>query len=112
MTITYTWTINALDCIPDVDGKTDYVVTAHWSCAGTDGTYQGFVYNTASFVVDPDKADYVPFSDLTEEQVVGWVKGSLTEDGVAATEAAIQTQIQNQLTPPIVHPPLPWATPV
>jgi hypothetical protein len=28
-----------------------------------------------------------------------------------ATEAAVEQQIQNQINPPIVTPPLPWATP-
>jgi hypothetical protein len=27
-----TWTISQMDCIPDVDGKQDYVVTTHWQC--------------------------------------------------------------------------------
>jgi hypothetical protein len=26
-----------------------------------------------------------------------------------ATEAAVQSQIDNQINPPIVYPPLPWA---
>ena len=111
MNNTYNWTISALDCIPDVDGKLNYVVVAHWQCQGTDGTFFGQVYNTATFVVNPDKPDYIPYADLTEEEVVGWVQASLTPDGVAATEQSIDMQIQAQVSPPIVTPPLPWAQP-
>lgn len=112
MTIQYTWTITALDCIPDVDGKLNYVVVAHWTAAGTDGTYSGSVYNTATFAVDPEKPNYTPFDQLTEAEVVSWVQASLTPEGVAATEASIDTQIENQINPPIVSPSLPWAAPI
>ena len=111
MSNTYNWTISALDCIPDLDGKLDYVVVAHWQCQGTDGTFFGQVYSTATFVVDPQKTDYVPYADLTEELVVAWVQDAIGEDGVAATYASIDTQIENQVNPPIITPPLPWATP-
>lgn len=110
MSNSYTWLITSLDCIPNVDGKTDYVVTAHWTCQGTDGTFSGSVYNTATFVVDPSKPDYVPYADLTEAEVVSWVQASLTPEGVEATEQAIDLQIQAQINPPIVTPPLPWQT--
>ncbi len=107
--ITYNWTISALDCIPNLEGKTDYVVTAHWACDGTDGTYSGRVYSTQSFTVDAEKPDYIPFDQLTEADVVAWVQAAMGEDGVAATEASIDSQIENQINPPIITPPLPWA---
>lgn len=111
MSNTYTWSIAALDCIPDLDGKMDYVVVAHWTCTGTDGTFSGSVYNTQSFTVDPAKPDYIPFADLTEAEVISWVQDAMGEDGVNATYANIDSQIENQVNPPIVTPPLPWAQP-
>ena len=104
------WTITTLDCKPNVDGLVDYVVTAHWDCTATDGTYSGRVYSTTSFEVDPNKPDYVPYADLTEAQVVEWVQASLGAETVAATEENVLQQIENQKNPPIVTPPLPWAT--
>ena len=111
MSNTYNWTISALDCIPNIDGKTDYVVTAHWQCQGTDGTFFGQVYSTATFVVDPQKTDYVPYADLTEAEVVVWVQDSLGADTVQAVYRSIDTQIEGQVNPTIVTPPLPWAQP-
>lgn len=110
MANTYTWLITALDCIPNVDGKTDYVVVAHWTCSGTDGTYTGVVYNTATFTVDPTKADYVPYDQLTEAEVVLWVQESLGNDTEQAVYRSIDTQIEGQANPTIVTPPLPWQT--
>ena len=103
------WTITTLDCKPNVDGLVDYVVTAHWDCTATDGTYSGRVYNTTSFEVDPNKPNYVPYADLTEAQVVEWVQASLGAETVAATEENVLQQIETQKNPPLVSPALPWA---
>lgn len=102
------WTITTLDCKPDVEGKTDYVVTAHWDCTATDGAYSGRVYSTTSFEVDPSKPDYIPYADLTEAEVIQWVQASLGAETVVATEANVLQQIENQKNPPIVTPKLPW----
>lgn len=110
MSNTYTWSISALDCIPNVNGETDYVVVAHWACDGDDGDgHIGRVYTTQSFAVNPAKTNYVPFADLTESQVIAWVQDAMGAEGVDAVYSSINTQIENQINPPIVTPPLPWS---
>ena len=104
--ITYNWTISALNCIPQTAEGADYVVTAHWQCTGTDGTYTGSVYSTCSFPV-VQGTSFIPYQDLTLETVLGWIWNAGVDK--AATEAAVQTQIDNQVNPPIVTPTLPWA---
>jgi hypothetical protein len=107
MTTTYTWTIQQMDCVPQEDGLTDVVVTAHWTVSATDGTYNASSYGTASFTYDPEST-FTPYADLTQEQVLGWV----WDNGVDkdAVEANLDQQIEAQINPPIVTPPLPWAT--
>ena len=109
MTITTTWSIKQLDCKPQVGNISDYVVTAHWTLIGTDGTYTGSAYGSISFKEDSDKTDYIPYDQLTSEQVIGWVKSVLGETKVAELEANIDTQIADQISPPIITPKLPWA---
>ena len=46
MSITYNWIINCMDSYPTYEGQTDCVMTAHWSCIGSDGTYTSSVYST------------------------------------------------------------------
>jgi hypothetical protein len=73
-----------------------------------DGAYTGQVYSTTSFSVTEGTA-FTPYSDLTLDQVLGWVWANGVDKD--ATEAAVQQQIDNQINPPIVAPPLPWAAP-
>lgn len=107
---TYNWTISALDCKPQEDGLNDVVVTAHWRVDATDGTYTAGVYGTQSFSLNTE-GDFTPFADLTQEQVVGWVQEGMGIEAVTSLQENLDTQIANQVNPPIVTPPLPWATP-
>ena len=103
---TITWTITAMDCYPQEGGNTDVVFNVHWTCSGTDGTYNASVYSTCA-VPAPTGSAFTPYANLTQEQVLGWIWA----DGVdkAATEAAVQQQLDNQINPPVVTPPLPWS---
>ena len=104
---TFTWTVTAMDSYPTYEGQTDCVMTVHWTCSGTDGTYTSSVYSTCSVPYD-SKDPYVPYADLTQEQVLGWI----WEHGVdqTATEEAVAQQIANLENPPVVTLPLPWVS--
>jgi len=101
---TFTWTVTQLDCYPQADNKTDVVFTVHWQLTGTDGTYNGSVYSTCS--VPAPTGTFTPYADLTQEQVLGWIWANGVDQ--ASAEAAVQTQIDNQITPPVTSPALPW----
>jgi hypothetical protein len=105
---TITWKISQLDCLPQEDGDTDVVFIVHWSCNGVDGDYNGSVYSTCSVPFQKDKS-FTPYADLTLDQVLGWVWANGVDKD--ATEAAVQQQIDNQINPPVVSPPLPWVSP-
>jgi hypothetical protein len=106
MTIATTWIVTAMDCYPDAEGRTDVVFTVHWTCAGTDGTYNASVYNTQG-VTYTAGSPYTPYADLTQDQVLGWVWSSGVDKD--ATEAVVRQMIENQINPPVVTPPLPWS---
>jgi hypothetical protein len=112
MSATITWTIQWMNAYPQYDGQTDVVISAGWACNGLqiegNKRYNGTVYGSASFTLNPD-VPFTPYADLTQDQVLGWVWASGVDK--TATEAAVQQQIDNQINPPIVQPPLPWVTP-
>jgi hypothetical protein len=107
MNTTFNWFVTAMDCIPQTLEGADYVVVVHWTCGGTDGTYNGSVYSTCSLPV-VDSGNFIPYQSLTEQTVLGWIWANGVDKD--ATEAAVQTQIQNQIDPPIISPALPWAS--
>lgn len=104
-TPTITWTITAMDC-STTEQNPDTVIVCHWTCAGTDYTYSASVYSTCS-VPAPSGSAFTPYSDLTQDQVLGWIWANGVDK--AATEAAVQQQLNNQINPPVVTPPLPWS---
>ena len=107
MATTFTWTVTRMDCFPQADGQTDVVYMVHWTCAGTDGTYQSSIYNTCA--VPSPTGTFTPYADLTQDQVLGWIWAGPVDQTV--TETAVQAQIDNLINPPSVSPPLPWVTP-
>ena len=106
MTTQITWLIEQMQVAPQLDGQMDVVVIASWRCNGADGQYTGTVYGTAGFTLSQGSS-FTPYDQLTENQVLGWCY----ENGVdkTATEANVDLQIQDQINPPIITPPLPWA---
>lgn len=99
--MTITWTISQLDrSLPD-----GAVYTAHWQVAAVDGNYSASAYSTASFTPDPASPDFVPYADLTEADVLGWVWSSGVDKD--ATEATLATQIEAQKNP-VSATGLPW----
>ena len=106
MSATITWTVTAMDCYPQEAGNTDVVFTVHWTCSGVQGDYNGSVYSTTG--VPAPEGSFTPYDQLTQEQVLGWVWANGVDK--TATEAAVQSQIDNQINPPVIQPPLPWAS--
>ena len=106
MATTYKWSVTQMDCYPQSEGETNVVFTVHWTCFGTDGTYNGSVYSTCS--VPAPTGSFTPYADLTQDQVLGWIWANGVDKD--ATEASVAQQIQNQVNPPVVTPTLPWAS--
>ena len=100
--INYIWNINQLERNVSDSG----VVVAHWRCTGTDSDTEATAsnYGTVSFQPDPASADFVPFDQLTEEQVLGWVHESVDKD---ATETALADQI-DKINNPTTTTGKPW----
>jgi hypothetical protein len=101
---TITWTITAMDC-STTEQNPDTVIVCHWTCAGTDGTYNASIYSTCS--VPSPTGSFTPYADLTQSQVLDWCYANGVDK--SATEAAVEQQLQNQINPPVVTPALPWS---
>jgi hypothetical protein len=109
---TYTWNVTAL-YTETIDGEQNYVVIANYEVVGVDGEYTASLSNIARFST-ASVTPFVPYEDLTEDIVIGWIQTDLGVDGVSNLEACIQGQINSEINPPVTpqNTPLPWATPV
>jgi hypothetical protein len=103
--ITLSWIIERLLVKPTEGSLTDVVITADWRCNGTQDQYSGTCYGSCSF--QPPSGEFTPYEDLTLQQVLNWCY----QNGVdqAAVEANVTQQINDQIDPPVIAPPLPWA---
>jgi len=102
MATTFTWAIAQLER-ETADG---FVFTAHYTVNANDDTYSSGAYGSIGFQ-RPD--NLIPFTDLTEELVVGWVKEALGgAEKVTEIEAALQAQIDEQRNPTKAAG-VPWA---
>ena len=90
--IKYTWKINQLDR-ETTDG---FVFTAHYTVGAANGTYTAGAYGSQGF---ERPETLVPYSDLTEETVLTWLKTALTDEKVTEIEAALKQQIDEQVQP-------------
>jgi len=102
------WIIERLLVKPTEGDKTDVVITADWRCNGSQDQYSGTCYGSSSFA--PPTENFTPYPDLTQDQVLGWCYANGVDQ--AAIEANVAAQIADQINPPVIAPPLPWAPPV
>ena len=106
--MTILWIIERLLVKPTEGTLTDVVITADWRCNGTQDQYSGTCYGSASFA--PPTENFTPYPDLSEQQVLDWCYANGVDQ--KAIEANVTAQIENQINPPIIAPPLPWLPPV
>jgi hypothetical protein len=95
----FNWQVVQMDRLTS-DG---FVVTVHYTVNAVDGDYSASTYGTVGYTEQPDE-QYIPYADLTEAEVVGWVQESLGQETV---EEALAAQITAQKNP-VSESGLPW----
>lgn len=94
-----TWKISSLNR-NTADG---FVTTAHWTCSDVDGEFSGSVYGSVGLTGELT----TPYEQLTEAQVIGWVKEAIGAETVAAHEANVAAQIAAAKAP-VTASGTPW----
>ena len=101
----YNWNCKTVDCYPEQDNEADVVYNVHWIVTGTSDQLdpQGIAYsatNIGTQSLDTSQiTNFIPFDQLTNDEVVAWTKGAMGEEQVASIEASIQSQIDSLITP-------------
>ena len=91
------WTISTMER----EVSNGFVITAHWQATATDGDYTASTYSTCSWA---EGTPTIPYADLTQETVLGWVWANgvskqATEDALAANIALQKNPVQAQGVP-------------
>ena len=108
-TTTITWSINTLER-ELADG---YVFTAHYSVNAVSSTLdpQGNNYSQGAYgsvSLERPEGDLIAFEELTQEQVIDWVKEKLGGDEkVAEIEAALEARLAEVISPSRING-VPW----
>lgn len=95
LAVSFTWNIAQLER-HTIDGV---ISVAHYTVDARNDIYSAGAYGSVG-LEQPDEDNIIPFADLTEELVVGWVQEKLGgEEKVAEIQAALQLQLDEQLNP-------------
>jgi hypothetical protein len=120
---TYNWQVTNMDCYPSAEGETDVVYKVYYyveafssethEVENADGTKNTIPYQATTCgeqaLAYTGKTPYTPYSQLTNNQVIGWVQNALGDAEVNALLLKLDSMILDQINPPVVNPPLPWS---
>ena len=109
MAITYELSIQNMEATPSEGDLEDVVKIIYWMYTGkeTIGDFNGYGEARGAIgLTDPSSDSFTAFTDLTEEQVKGWVQSQINE---VAIKADINSQIESQKNPPVVIKKNPWS---
>lgn len=105
MAITYSYKITQISMAPALDGLSDVVTHVRFTYTGVDEKGNEASFQGAIPMPAPDSEHFTPLADLTEAEVIEWVKAT---HPIAHMQEVIQRQIAEKITPTNQEVPLPW----
>jgi len=107
-TTNFSWVISSLDCAVESEGLPDVINQIHYRYNATQ-EYDGKVYFADTYsvvsVAQPNPQNFIPYADVTEAEVIGWLEEILPVD---AMQLSLENNIALQINPVEVTLPLPW----
>jgi hypothetical protein len=104
----FQFVISQLNCAVESEGLPDVINMIHWRYNATQ-EHDGKVYFAESYgsssVAQPNPQNFIPYPDVTESEVIGWLEEILP---VEAMQLALENNIALQINPVEVTLPLPW----
>ena len=108
--VTYNWNCRTVDAYVEQNAEADVVYNVHWIVTGTsdevDPNSPNIFYQSGSIgtqLLDVSEiTNFIPFADVTNEEVVTWTQDAMGAEQVAAIEAGIASQIESMIHPTTV----------
>jgi len=92
-----TWNLKNVQVYNTLDGNSDVIYLVNYNVTATDGNGSVYVLPKEATIDTSSITDFVPFADLTEAIVIGWVETDLGTDGVAAIDQEAEDALSNML---------------
>lgn len=112
MSVIFTWSVlpNGLR-VKEINGNPDTVINVDFKITATDGTHTVDMSNTVE-LKPVAGAPFIPFAQLTEQQVIEWAKAAMGADRVTHFEGMLTRRLEARKNPPVVAmpKPAPWNT--
>ena len=84
----YTWIISSLNAKIAEGDLSNVIETVHWRLQATDGEHTADVYGSVGVELE---GDFIPFEDLTQADIEGWLEAKLD---VPSLKAGLDAQIE------------------
>ena len=98
--VTYSWDCKTVDVYPTHESLSDVVYNVHWRLTGTKDDKSATNIGTQMVTADDiDPDTFVPFDELTNEIVTGWVESAMGPERVQEIKDSIDAQLQELITP-------------
>lgn len=98
MALTYEWKLTGLKK-QDTADLTDLVIGTQWKLTGTNenGTSGTFSGATPLDIPDADEEGFIPYEELTEELILGWIQNVVSGSGPTNYMDHINGQLLKQI---------------
>jgi len=103
--VKYDWNCRTVDAYVKKEEESDVVYNVHWIVTGFSDELNpdGNPYSSRSIGTQTlntsEITNFIPFDQVTNEEIVAWTKSSMSEEQVKNIETGISTQIES-----IIHP--------
>lgn len=102
----YNWIFNdqSFQCAKSLDKLKNVVECIHWQYESTDGTTSGVITGCNGFTA-PTSKDFIPFEDLTQEEVISWLEEANDMEQLNAAADHEYNQVKNAGNKEVLPPP-------
>lgn len=100
MANTYSWKIGTIIGYPIYENRSNVVASVSYTVIADDGNGNTASYEGIQETPFDNTSTFIPFDQLTEEIIAGWVKGNLGDKKVSGILANLDAKIQSVVNPP------------
>lgn len=105
--INVSWTVDSIEVKPVVGSHENVVYNVQWRVIAREEHHVASSYGSVNLAFS-EEDPFIPYEDLTEEQVINWVKQTLGPETVQSIENSATAELEKIKNPPTIMKPLPW----